>query len=272
MHREERDGIAVYRFDSLPSPGVDAFVSTRAGGVSAFPYASLNLGLGVGDEPAAVLENRRRLFATLDLPLERSVWGEQVHGGAVAVVAATDAGRGSLEQGSRIPRTDALVTDVAGLTLCVTLADCAPVVLYDPRRAAVGLAHAGWRGTVARIASRAVEAMRSGFGSDPADLLAAIGPSIGPQGYEVGEEVVDRAREAFGERAHRVLEPLADGGARFDLWAANVLDLEEAGLEPGRIEVAGTSTAEALDRFYSHRAEGRTGRFVAVASLPKSEL
>jgi YfiH family protein len=263
VRREERDGVAVYRFDSLSSAGVDGFVSTRTGGVSASPYASLNLGLGVGDEPAAVLENRRRLFAALDLPLERSVWGEQVHGDVVTAVAAGDAGRGSLEQGSRIPRSDALLTDVAGLTLCVTLADCAPVVLYDPRRAVLALAHAGWRGTVARIASRAVEAMRSRFGTDPADVLAAIGP----RDYEVGEEVVERAREALGERTHRVLEPLADGRARFDLWAANALDLEGAGLEPRRIEVAGTSTAEALDRFYSHRAEGRTGRFVAAASL-----
>jgi YfiH family protein len=270
VRREERDGLVVYRFDSLPGRGVDAFVSTRTGGVSASPYASLNLGLGVGDEPAAVLDNRRRLFSALGLSLERSVWGEQVHGDGVAAAAAADAGRGSVEQEARIPQADALVTDVAGLTLCVTLADCAPLVLYDPRRAAVGLAHAGWRGAVARIASRVVEAMRSSFGSDPADILAAIGPSIGPRGYEVGEEVVDRARDAFGERARRVLEPLAGGRARFDLWAANTLDLEEAGVEPRRIEVAGISTAETPDRFYSHRAEGRTGRFIAAVTLPGS--
>jgi purine-nucleoside/S-methyl-5'-thioadenosine phosphorylase / adenosine deaminase len=267
VRREERDGLAVYRFDSLPAPGLDAFVSTRTGGVSASPYASLNLGMGVGDEPAAALENRRRLFSAFDLSLEHSVWGEQVHGGAVAVASVVDAGRGSIEQGSRIPRTDAIVTGVAGLTLCLTLADCAPVVLYDPERAVLGLAHAGWRGAAARIASRAVEAMRAGFGSDPADILAAVGPSIGPGAYEVGEEVVDRAREAFGERSPRVLEPLGGGKARFDLWAANALDLEEAGVDPRRIEVAGISTGEALDRFYSHRAEGRTGRFIAAATL-----
>jgi YfiH family protein len=267
VRREERDGIAVYRLDSLPGHRVDAFVSTRTGGVSAAPYASLNLGLGVGDEPAAVIENRRRLFSACDLSPESSVWCEQVHGDRVAAVAAADAGRGSVEGDSRVPQADGLVTDVAGLSLCVTLADCAPVVLYDPGRPALGLAHAGWRGTVARIASRAVEAMRSGFGSDPADLLAAIGPAIGPRDYEVGGEVVDRARDAFGERAEHLIEPLAGGRARFDLWAANALDLEAAGVEPGRIEVAGISTARAVDRFYSHRAEGRTGRFIAAASL-----
>jgi len=267
VRREERDGLAVYRFDSLPSRGVDAFVSARNGGVSASPYASLNLGLGVEDDPAAVLENRRRLFSAFDLPLERSVWGEQVHGDGVAVVAIGDAGRGSVDQGSRVPQADALVTDVPGMPLCVTVADCTPVFLYDPGRAAVGLVHAGWRGTVARISSRAVAAMRSSYGSDPADIVAAIGPSIGPQSYEVGGEVVDRVRDAFGERADRLLEPLGDGGARLDLWAANALDLEEAGVEPRRIEVAGVSTPEALDRFYSHRAEGPTGRFIAAASL-----
>jgi YfiH family protein len=267
VRREERDGLAVYRFDSLPERELDAFVSTRTGGVSAPAYASLNLGLGVGDEPAAVLENRRRLFSAFDLPLERSVWCEQVHGDRVALVAAGDAGRGSLERDSLVPQADALVTDVAGLTLCVTLADCAPIVLLDPGRSVLGLAHAGWRGTVARIASRAVEAMRSGFGSDPADLLAAIGPSIGPGDYAVGEEVVDRVRDAFGDRARPAIEPLAGGSAHFDLRAANALDLEAAGVEPGRIEVAGISTAKALDRFFSHRAEGRTGRFVAAAAL-----
>lgn len=267
MRREERDGLAVYRFDSLPERELDAFVSTRTGGVSAAPYASLNLGLGVGDEPAAVVENRRRLFSALDLPLEGSVWCEQVHGDRVALVAAGDAGRGSVERESLVLQADALVTDVAGLTICVTLADCAPVALYDPGRAVLGLAHAGWRGAVARIASRVVEAMRSRFGSDPADLLAAIGPSIGPRDYEVGGEVVDRARESFGERAERLIESLPGGRARFDLWAANALDLETAGVERRRIELAGISTADAVDRFYSHRVEGRTGRFIAAASL-----
>lgn len=268
MRREERDGLLVYRFESLPEDEVDVFVSTRVGGESSPPYTSLNLGLGVGDEPAAALSNRRRLFAAFGLPLERSVWCRQVHSNAVAVVGEADAGSGSLSAETATGEADALVTDVPGLPLCVTLADCAPVLVYDPGASALGLAHAGWRGAVSRIASRTVAAMAERFGSAPANLLAAIGPSIGPAAYEVGPEVIARARAGFGKRAGEALKPLAGGEkALFDLWSANRIDLEEAGVPPARIEIAGVSTAERPGELYSHRSEGRTGRFVAAAAL-----
>jgi polyphenol oxidase len=268
MRRDERQGIRAYRFETLPE-GLDAFVSTRLGGVSPPPYDSLNLGLRVGDEDGKVVENRRRLFAAFELPLERSVWCRQIHADGVRVVGAEDAGRGSTEEESIVQDADALVTDVPGLPLCVTVADCVPVVVFDPERRAVGLAHAGWGGTVSRICSRTVETMRERFGSDPATLVAAIGPSIGPAGYEVGEDVIERARAGFGERAAEILAPGEAGKALFDLWAANRIDLEEAGLAAERIEVSALASEERLDEFYSHRLEGpATGRFIAVASLP----
>ncbi len=264
MRRDEREGLLAYRFETLPD-GVDAFVSTRLGGVSSPPYESLNLGLRVGDDAEKVVENRRRLFRTFGISLERSVWCEQVHGNGVVVVDAADAGRGSTGGETIVEDADALVTDTPGLMLCVTMGDCAPVAIVDPERRVVGLAHAGWRGTVSRIASQTVRVMRESFGSDPAALVAAVGPSIGPSGYETGEGVVERASEAFGARSSEILVPAPEGKAYFDLWAANRIDLEEAGVSGARIEISGVDSGERLGEFYSHRREGgQTGRFIAA--------
>lgn len=267
MEREHRDRLVVYRFESLPS-GVEALVSTRHGGVSAPPYESLNVGLGVGDESGDVVENRRRLLAALGLDLERSVWCRQVHSGEVVVAGPGDAGRGSTGAERGIAEADALVTDTPGLALCVTVADCVPVVLFDPERRVAGLAHAGWRGTVARICSRTVATMGERFGSEPAALIAAIGPSIGPAGYEVGAEVASAARAAYGGRAGELLRPGGASHSRFDLWSANRIDLEAAGLDPARIELGAVASDERLDDFFSHRREGgHTGRFAAAIRL-----
>jgi len=267
MHRDEREGLVAYRFESLP-PGVEALVSTRRGGVSPPPYDSLNLGLRVGDDPGKVVENRELLFRAFGMSLERSVWCRQIHADGVVVVDEADAGRGSREEESIVKDADALVTDVPGLALCVTLADCVPVVVFDPVQRVVGLAHAGWGGTVSRISSRTVAVMGERFGSEPAAMIAAIGPSIGQAGYEVGEEVTERARAAFGPRAEELLAPVADGKSRFDLWAANRIDLEEAGVPAAGIEVGEVATDTNLDLFFSHRHEGgRTGRFITAVRL-----
>jgi YfiH family protein len=263
---EERRGLRVYRFETLPEERFDCLVSTRIGGVSQPPYDSLNLGLRVEDDPSAVLANRRALFAAYDLSLEDSVWCKQVHKDSVRLVERSDAGAGALEEETIISDTDALITATPGIALCVTLADCVPVVIFDRRGSALGLVHAGWGGTVARIASRTVGEMREAFGSEPGELAAAIGPSIGPRSYEVGGEVIERAREVYGDRSAEILE-FREGRAFFDLWRANAIDLEEAGLAAARIEIAGLSTAHALAEFYSHRLEKKTGRFIAAASL-----
>lgn len=259
-------GIGVYRFERLPAARVDAVVSTRHGGVSQRPYESLNLGLHVGDRPESVVENRRRLFAALGLPLERSVWCRQVHEDSVRVVDVADAGRGALGPDSVIADTDALVTDVVDLPLAVIVADCVPVVVYDPEHHVLGIAHAGWAGTVRRITRATVATMRERWGSDPARLQAAIGPSIGPEDYEVGEDVASAAQAAFAAEAEGVLRQRGDGKYNFDLWAANRIDLLEAGVPESQIETAEISSLGHGD-FYSHRGEGVTGRFAAVACL-----
>ncbi len=264
-----------YTFASLPDDRVATWISTRQGGVSSPPYESLNMGLRVDDDTSRVLENRERFFEAHRIPLERSVWCRQVHADTVTivdenVVAPRDDGtrdRGAFREETIIEDTDALVTDLVDVPLVVTLADCVPVVIYDPEHHVVGLAHAGWGGTTARIASRTVERMRSTWGTDPARIVAAVGPSIAPTEYEVGPDVADRANAAYPDGKTIVTSP--DGRMTFDLWRANHLDLIDAGVPEHSIEHAAMSTVANADEFYSHRFEGRpqTGRFVAIVML-----
>lgn len=260
-------GLDVFRFERLPADRVDAVVSSRRGGVSKAPYASLNLGFHVGDDPSRVVENRRRLFEAVGMPLERSVWCRQIHADHVSLVGESDVGRGSLGEGDIIADTDALITDLVDVPLCVIVADCVPVVVYDPGAHVLGIAHAGWAGTVKRIASATVRAMEERWRSEPREMIAAIGPSIGPGEYEVGEDVAVAARSGYGPAADRILGARSGGKYGFDLWTANRIDLLDAGLSEDRIEVAGLSSTASLDDFFSHRAEGRTGRFAAIAAL-----
>ncbi|MBI4732396.1 MAG: peptidoglycan editing factor PgeF [Chloroflexi bacterium] len=258
MLSQGRDELRYYQFDSFDH-GLCQAVFTRRGGVSPEPWASLNLGGTVGDDSQRVRENRRRALAALgrDPGTVYDVW--QVHGVEVAITRAP-----------RQPETphlqaDAILTDQPGLTLMMRFADCVPVLLHDPARKVAGIAHAGWLGTVRGVVLATVEAMRSQFDSNPADLLAGIGPSIGPDHYEVGAEVVLQVRQAFGADASSLL--VGRGGRMFfDLWAANRLQLERAGVT--HIETAGLCTVCHNDDWFSHRAEhGRTGRFGAVIAL-----
>jgi YfiH family protein len=236
----------------------------RSGGVSEPPYDELNLGFHVGDAPARVRANRERLADHLDVPLEAFVVPRQVHRGHVQRVTAADRGRGALSHDEAIPDTDALITGEAGVVLAVMLADCVPVIVFDQSTPAVGVAHAGWGGTVHHITRRTVEAMQREFGSNPSELVAAVGPSIGPQSYEVGPDVADRAREEFPDVA--VLRPRGDKWL-FDLWSSNLHDLTSTGVPASRVELAAMDTFENTDRFFSDRRERPTGRFMAVVML-----
>jgi len=237
------DGLAGRQVLTWPAFGgfdVDVLVTTRSGGVSAGPYASLNLSLNVGDDPAHVLENRRRVLAALGAGLEDAVFAQQVHGAAAEVVGLADRGRGTREAADAIPGADALVTADPGPVLAVLAADCVPVVLYDPVAHVLACAHAGWRGTVSGAAASAVRAMVS-LGSRPADLVVGLGPAIAPGRYQVGAEVAEAAAKAFGERASAVLHPAGPEQWRFDLWTANRMVLQAAGVPGGQIH--GTDTA-----------------------------
>jgi YfiH family protein len=266
MPFQSRAGVRYFSFESLDS-GVTQAVFTRQGGVSPQPWASLNVGGTVGDQPERVRKNRQRAFAALgrDPVTLFDVW--QVHGVNVVIAEAPHPPQ------SPHQKADAILTDKADVTLFMRFADCVPVLLYDPVRKVVGLAHAGWMGTVRGTLRATVEAMRARFGTRPADLQAAIGPSIGPDHYAVGADVVAQVRQAFGEDASGLLSTIMvaqsatiNSGIHFDLWAANRLLLEQAGVR--HIEAADLCTACHVDDWYSHRAEkGRTGRFGAMIGL-----
>jgi polyphenol oxidase len=241
-------------------------VSTRHGGVSPAPYASLNLGLSTGDSEARVLENRRRFACAVGIDPERVVAARMSHGNRVSVFRSDRADRWPVERdrvragSSRtetVFRSDAVISDVHNLYLFLTFADCVPILLFDPRSGAVAAAHAGWRGTAEGIAGEVVRAMTHEFGSRPAELRAAIGPSIGPCCYTVGPEVTERFAQtrAAAELVHR------QGATVLDLWASNERQLAQAGLDPGAIENHRLCTSCRVDVFYSHRREaGKTGR------------
>jgi YfiH family protein len=250
-------------FDPLP---VEAVVTTRHGGVSAGRYATLNLSLAVGDAAAAVAENRRRAAAALAAAPADFVFAAQVHGSRAMVVSAADRGRGALAADNAIGPADALVTAEPGTVLAILVADCVPIILYDPAAHVLACVHAGWRGTVAQVAQAALAAMRS-LGTRPRDVIAGIGPSIAPGSYQVGEEVAGAARDAFGQRAQTLLRPAGPGRWLFDLPAANRHALRTAGVPDSQIHLAATPTGPDPGQFFSHRAERPCGRFALAAKL-----
>ncbi|MBX5467610.1 MAG: peptidoglycan editing factor PgeF [Firmicutes bacterium] len=233
-------------------PRIAAGVSTRRGGVSTSPYASLNWSYAVGDDPERVAENRRRALGALGLnPAQLAVAG-QVHGAALARVGASEAG------GRPVPGVDGLYTSEAGTAVAVAVADCVPVLLAAPDHGWVAAVHAGWRGTAQGIARRAVEALVA-EGVPASAIWAAIGPSIGPCCYEVDAPVWEAMTAAFG--SDRMLVPNRPGHWRLDLWLANQMALEAAGILPGHIELLGWCTACHPEWFFSYRRDGaRSGR------------
>jgi YfiH family protein len=268
MIRTTSGDLVYYRFASLAEcDGLAHAVSTRLGGVSTGHLATLNLSYGVGDDPAVVVENRQRLSAALGCVLDDWVAASQVHSTRVALVGEAERGRGAYQQTSALPETDALVTAQPGPLLSLRLADCTPILLFDPAHHAVGLAHAGWRGTVANIAAATVQAMAAAFGSRPGDLRAGIGPAIGPCCYAIGADVARQVQAALPWAAD-VLAEQPGGSLYLDLWEANRRALLAAGLRPEHVEVAALCPACHTDEFYSHRAErGHTGRFGAMIGL-----
>ena len=188
------------RLLTWPVLGADAAVTARDGGVSSGPYAALNLSLSVGDDPENVLENRRRLAAAFGTAPGDYVFARQVHGASVRVVGEPDRGSGAFTLDDAIPDADALVTSTPGLVLAILTADCVPIVLHDPVAGVLACVHAGWRGTVARVAAAAVAAMQT-LGSRPADVIAGLGPAMAPDRYQVGPDVRQAITQSFAPAA-----------------------------------------------------------------------
>ncbi|URI11163.1 peptidoglycan editing factor PgeF [Aquincola tertiaricarbonis] len=239
-----------------PAPaGVGAWMSTRAGGVSAAPWQGLNLGIAVGDEPAAVAENRRRFAEAIGAT---PVWLRQVHGRTVARLTAADAGR------AQPIEADAAITTERGIACTVQVADCLPVLFCAPEGRAVGAAHAGWRGLAGGVLDATVAALCEATGCAPAELQAWLGPCIGPRQFEVGEEVVLAFGGSPAGDGRFTPRPRPDGAMR---WLADL-----PALARDRLRQCGVSattggawcTVEDPSRFFSYRRDGVTGRLAAA--------
>ena len=251
------------RFDR---PGASLAVTSREGGVSRGGYASLNIGLHVGDDPAAVIENRRRAAAALGRGLDDLVFAEQVHGAGVALVRSADRGRGARTIEEAFAGADALVTGEPGPVLVGLGADCPVVGLFDAGAPALGVAHAGWRGVAAGVIEATIVAMMEAHGARPERMLAIVSPSIGPCCYEVGTEVIEAIGTGHARTGHA--RPGTRGRPHLDLRAAVEARLRAAGVK-GSIEGEPLCTACAPDRLFSHRgARGRpTGRHAVMGAL-----
>jgi YfiH family protein len=221
-----------------------------------------NTALHVGDDPDAVISRRRAASSALGWDFEAWTCGEQVHGNQVYVVRREDRGRGRLDRQSAIADSDALLTDEPDVLLVQYFADCVPLYFADPVTGAFGLAHAGWKGTVADIAGAAVRKMTETYGTAPDHLLAAVGPSIGSCCYEVDRTVIDRVLPLAD--GAEVLIPAGEGRARLDLKELNRHLMIKAGILPSRIEMTTWCTGCRTDLFFSHRMEnGSTGRMMS---------
>jgi YfiH family protein len=252
--------LSIYQVpDFRAYPGLTHAIFSRKGGVSVPPFESLNLSLSVGDRPAAVQENLERICRVVGINPQDTASCHLVHGADILTVT---------HQNKRpvMGYADGLITRESDIFLFMRFADCTPLIFFDPNQQAIGVSHAGWRGTMQDVAGATVRAMVSEFGCLTGDILAAIGPSIGPCCYEVGPEVINAASTVLDDPGTLLKRNGKDGHAHFDLWEANRRQLAAAGIT----SVIGMNlcTACHTDDFFSHRAEnGKTGRFGMIIGL-----
>jgi YfiH family protein len=259
MIAREKAGLKYFQFESLLSKNLTQAVFSRQGGVSPVPWNSLNLGNTVGDDSIRVEENKSKLLSSIGYFPNQLAQIRQVHSAHVEVVDKPVNRNAVLSQG------DAMVSKKPGLLMLMRFADCVPILFFDPVNNAAGIAHAGWKGTVMEVAISAVNKMKKQFGTNPSDLIVGIGPSIGPDHYEIGEDVVEEVKKTFPNNWDQILFSVFDR-VKLDLWEANRISLKKVGVK--HIEIAAICTACNVDDWYSHRAEnGKTGRFAAVIGL-----
>jgi polyphenol oxidase len=253
------DGILSFSFDLFSNYPIQAEVITRKGGVSPVPWYSLNLGGTVGDNPENVLENKWRLLRAFNLDPDKiyDVW--QVHS------AESVYSNKSRRVDQPHVKADIIISDEPGLALLMRFADCVPIFIYDPSHNAIGIAHAGWQGTSKDVCGTLVRAMQSKFNSNPGDLLAAIGPAICKEHYQVGHEVIEAIQANLGGQIEDVCS-MINGYSHIDLKKCNEIQLFNAGVR--LVENSEICTVCENENWFSHRKEnGKTGRFGAFIKL-----
>lgn len=250
---------------------ISHFTTTRHGGVSKGPFASLNFGRHSGDDIRTVWDNFRILSEAIEIPLERIYVPSQVHGCRIVDINESFLNVSKVEQQAQIQGTDALITSISGVCVAVSTADCVPVLLYAPDKKVVASIHAGWRGTVQRIGAKAALYIKEQYGADLSLMLAGIGPSIDRDSFEVGEEVVDAFCKAKFDSSIINKRNIKAEKAHIDLWEANRLQLITVGLKSEHIEVSGISTFTYVDDFFSARRLGKDcGRMLSGIWIKKA--
>lgn len=246
---------------------VEHCFTTRLGGVSEGMFSSMNLSFSRGDKKEAVEENFRRLAAVLGKETGKFVFTDQTHTVNVRKVTAADAGKG-LTRERDYRDVDGLITDEPGLVLSAFFADCVPLYFVDTVHHAIGLSHSGWRGTVRRMGAVTLEAMEKAYGTQPKDVICAIGPSICQDCYEVSEDVAEEFAKEFPGREREILADKGEGKYRLDLWRANTLVLKSAGVLPEHIAMTDICTCCNGKLLFSHRAShgkrGNLGAFLTI--------
>lgn len=242
--------------------------STRLGGVSKGCFASMNLSFDRGDDPEAVRENFRRIGRAIGVRCEDMVLSRQTHTTNIRVVTDADRGKGITKERD-YTEVDGMVTDVPGICLVTSYADCVPLYFVDPVKRVIGLSHSGWRGTVGKIGKKTVQVMQEEYGSDPAEILAAVGPSVCRECYEVSEDVIEQVREAFSEEIWEQLFCRKENGKyQLDLWKTNEQVFLEAGICADHITITNLCTHCNSRILYSHRAAGdKRGNLCAFLAL-----
>lgn len=242
--------------------------STRIGGVSKEHLGTMNLSFSRGDDAEAVRENYRRMANALDVSYDSFVFSQQTHTTNVRTVTVDDRGKGILHP-LDYQDVDGLITNVPGLCLSTFYADCVPLYFVDPVHRAIGLSHSGWRGTVGRMGQVTLQRMTEEYGTDPSDVIAAIGPSICQDCYEVSEDVIEQFQRAFSqEHWDELYYKKENGKYQLNLWKANEIVMLEAGVKKENIAVTNICTCCNSDILFSHRAsQGKRGNLAAFLSL-----
>lgn len=251
MDIKEKNGVPFFSYPLLEQTGlVKHGFSTRLGGVSKGVWASMNISTTRGDDPAAIAENRRRIASAIGVDENKMVFTRQIHTTNVAAVTEKDFG-------ASLPDTDGMVTNVPGLCLVTFYADCVPLYFVDPVKKAAGLSHSGWRGTVNKMAASTVKKMQEAFGTNPADVIAAVGPSICQDCYEVSEDVISQFRENYRKEDWESLYYQKENGKyQLDLWRANEINLLDAGIKREHMAVTNVCTCCNPEVLFSHRVMG----------------
>ncbi|MFZ5965835.1 MAG: peptidoglycan editing factor PgeF [Bacillota bacterium] len=264
----KRSGDIIYY--TIPSFEKTGMVRTcftgRLGGYSKKPYDSLNMGFKNGDNAVDVRQNYLKIGNAIGLDVDRMVLGDQVHGDKVRIVVNEDQGKG-ITRSSDIKDIDGLITKENKLGIITVYADCVPIFILDTINKVIALAHAGWKGTVAKIGQKTLLEMTKAFGTKSKNCLAAIGPSIGKCCYEVDDQVIDKFNENFTNPEKFVFSK-DNGKYMLDLWKANAISLEEMGILQRNITISNLCTQCNHDLLFSHRAgNGVTGRMAAIMWL-----